>query len=230
MSNRLWLILVVAGFFNEVQAAENTEHLFEPTLSQFENIYDHGSAEFEDGVVYLQSTKNWFFTTKKRYKDFVLTLDVKMPDVEEFSNSGVIFRGQIVDDLDVSYVIGYQAEVDPSDRRWTGGLFDQGRRKWLYPLHPERSHRDDDFKTSFLPPWGDSQGTAYKHLEWNQIRIECLGADIKIYVNGVLTTHVRDTRDSEGVIGIQHHGSKQLVTSGVTDNIVMFRNLTITEW
>lgn len=89
--------------------------------------------------------------------------------------------------------------------------------------------RDQDFIKTFIPQWGDTQAQAYKHLQWNRMRIECIGSEIKIYVNDVLTTHVIDVKDSEGVIALQHHGSKQLVETGQSDNVVRFRNIVITE-
>ncbi|NQZ59587.1 MAG: DUF1080 domain-containing protein, partial [Lentisphaeraceae bacterium] len=88
---------------------------------------------------------------------------------------------------------------------------------------------DADFKENFTPEWTGEMAAAYKHLEWNKCRIECRGSEIKIFLNGVLTTHVIDTKDAEGYIGIQHHGSKELKKTGKTVNVVKFRNLKITE-
>ena len=204
-------------------------HLIDPSLSHFENIYDYGSAQVENGELILRSTDNWFLTTKKRYRDFILTAEVLMSDVDEYSNSGIIFRGQVKTTDDGREAMGYQAEVDPSDRKWSGGLYDQARRQWLHPVHPTRSKPDDHFEENYLSGWTDERASAYRHLEWNKYRIECRGSDIKIYVNGVLTTHVRDSKDSEGFIGLQHHGSQLLKESGRTNNIVRFRNVTITE-
>jgi hypothetical protein len=48
-------------------------------------------------------------------------------------------------------------------------------------------------------------------------------------VNDILTTHVLDNTDSEGFIALQHHGSKKLIETGKTDNLVKFRNVYITE-
>lgn len=202
--------------------------LIDPELSQFNNLYDFGNATTIDGEMHLTATKNWFFTTRKKYQDFVLEAEILMPDVKEYSNSGVLFRGQIEQLNGSVFAVGYQAEVDPSERRWSGGLFDQGRRKWLYPLHPKRSDRDQDFKQSYLSSWSLSQAQAYKPKQWNKLRIEAFGSDIKIFLNGTLTTHVEDHKDKSGVIGFQHHGSKQLLNTGKTNNIVKFRNIYIT--
>lgn len=204
-------------------------NLLDDTLSQFNNIYAYGSAEVKDGQLILNSTGNWFFTTKKAYKNFILTAEVLMPDVSEYSNSGIMFRGQVKTNNDGQEAMGYQAEVDPSERKWSGGLYDQARRQWLHPLHNSRSFPDADFVQNYLGGWTDEMAKAYRHLEWNQYRIECRGSDIKIYLNGVLTTHVKDTKDSEGFIGLQHHGSELLKTTGSTNNVVRFRNVFINE-
>ena len=29
---------------------------------------------------------------------------------------------------------GYQIEEDPSSREWSGGIYEEGRRGWLYPV------------------------------------------------------------------------------------------------
>lgn len=218
-------------FVFSVTACTTTQRvdLLDPQLSRFDNVYSFGQARFIGGELHLISPNNWFLTTKQRYSNFILTADIKMPNVDEYSNSGIIFRGQIEQDKGGKRVVGYQAEIDPSPRRWSGGLFDQGRRKWLYPEHPQRSHKDDDFIKSHLPAWSEQQAEAYKPGEWNALRVVCDGSSIKIFLNGILTTHVEDIKDDEGVIGLQHHGSKSYKESGLRDNVVRFKNIFIQE-
>ncbi|MDO6693284.1 DUF1080 domain-containing protein [Aliiglaciecola sp. 3_MG-2023] len=206
-----------------------TENLLDPELSKFTNIYDYGSARMVDEMLELSSTANWFYVTKKTYKDFILEGEILMPDVKEYSNSGFMFRGQAKPKGSGFEAEGLQAEVDPSKRKWSGGIFHQAGRKWLHPVHPTRSELDDDFKHNYLSEWTEEMANAYKHLQWNKYRIEAIGSDIKVFVNGVMTAHISDTKHSEGFIGLQHHGSKKLVESGDTDNLVYFRNLMITE-
>lgn len=204
-------------------------NLLDKGLTQFNNIYSYGTAEFINDELLLKSTGNWFFTTKSEYKNFILTAEIKMPNVDEYSNSGIMFRGQIKQNNDGTEAMGYQAEVDPSERKWSGGLYDQARRQWLHPMHKTRSFPDQDFKKNLLPEWTQAMASAYKHLDWNKYRIECRDNEIKIFVNNVLTTHVIDNKDSQGFIGLQHHGSEQLKATGKTDNIVRFRGVFITE-
>jgi len=212
-----------------LSATEKKPLYSDPEFKDCMNVYSDGHYEIKEGVVHLTSKRNFFFPTKKRYADFILEYEVKMPDVKEYSNSGLIFRGQIKEDKKGKSVIGYQAEVDPSERGWSGGLYDQGRRGWLYPKHAKRSNPDDDFKGSQLTEWSEEKKRVYKHLEWNKYRIECRGSDIKIFLNGMLMTHVIDTKDAEGHIAIQHHGSKDFAKNGKTKNVVQFRNIVIQE-
>lgn len=194
------------------------------------NVTSYGEAHWLGNEIHLLSTDNWFFLTKKRYSDFDLTFDVKVPMLDEYVNSGVIFRSQIAynDEINSYYTFGYQAEVDPSERRWSGGLYEQGtQRQWLFPLHAERSDPGEHLRENFSPDWTDQKSTAFNLGEWNHYRIRAQGDDIKIWVNEVLTTHVRDTKFSEGHIGIQHHGSKAYARSGDTANTVKFRNILI---
>ncbi|WP_032096154.1 MULTISPECIES: 3-keto-disaccharide hydrolase [unclassified Alteromonas] len=211
-----------------LSACSSTQPLLDESLSNFNNVYDDGEARFVDGELHLISEKNWFFSTQKVYEDFILEAEVKMPDTSEYSNSGIIFRGQIIETDKGKQIVGYQVDIDPSERKWTGGFFDQGRRKWLYPVHPTRSYPDEDFVTNFLGEWSKEQGEAYSHLAWNKVKIVCKGSDIKIFINGILTTHVKDVKDSKGVIAFQHHGSKAYKESRDESNIVRFRNITIT--
>lgn len=221
------MIFVLLSLCFSINGCSSNQRLLDSSLSNFENVYTHGKATFVNGELQLISTKNWFFSTTNVYDDFILEAEVMMPNTEEYSNSGIIFRGQIVETEQGVNIVGYQAEIDPSDRKWTGALFDQGRRKWLYPTHPSRSHHDKDFINSYLGNWSDEQSNAYKHLMWNKIKIICKGSDIKIFVNEILTTHVEDLKDSKGVIAFQHHGSKVYQTMADTRNKVRFRNITI---
>ena len=196
------------------------------------NVTAFGEAHRLGSELHLLSTGNWFYLTKKRYDDFELTLEVKVPDLEEYVNSGVMFRGQIAyqKDIDSYYAYGYQAEVDPSDRRWSGGLYEQSTpRQWLFPLHSERSAPGEQLTHNHSPEWSTEKAEAFQVGEWNHYRIRALGPDIKIWVNHVLTTHVTDTAFSEGHIGVQHHGSRAFAESGSTANTIKFRNIIIEE-
>jgi hypothetical protein len=175
-------------------------------LAGWKNPYDWGKAWVEDGQILLQADKKFFLTTEKPYRDFVFEGEVKVPEGQ--ANSGFMFRCHV----DRNKVFGYQAEVDPSARQWSGGLYDEGRRLWLVPLQ-----NDANSAKAFVQR---TKG-AFDRAGWNRYRIHCVGPSIRVHLNGVLTVDTMDTVDRQGYLAIQHHGEK--------GKIYRFRNLRIRE-
>jgi hypothetical protein len=146
----------------------------------------------------VPNTGNSFLCTKRDYKDFVLELDFK---VQTPLNSGVQIRSQCFDEartvevggkkikVPAGRVHGYQVEIDPSKRAWTGGIYDEGRRGWLKDLKDNEKARQ-----------------AFKADEWNHFRIECKGPSIKTWLNDVPAAELEDALTPEGFIGLQVHG------------------------
>lgn len=102
---------------------------------------------------------------------------------------------------------GYQFEIDPSARAWTGGIYDEARRGWLYPLE--------------YNPEGKK---AYKARDWNKARLECIGNVIRIWVNGTPTAHLVDDLTTRGFIALQVHSVSKEENSGQQ---VRWRNIRI---
>jgi len=143
---------------------------------------------------------------------------VKLPEGK--ANSGFMFRAHV----EPNKVYGYQAEVDgDAERRWSGGLFDEGRRKWVWPSKEGKSQEaylghSEESLAHFAKP---EVRNALRRTGWNTYRITCIDNKLKIEVNGVVTTEIEDDTDAEGHIAIQHHGE-----DGQT---YKFRNLRIKE-
>lgn len=133
----------------------------------------------------VMNTPNSFLATEKEYGDFILELEFKLG--KEF-NSGIQFRSQSRPDYQNGRVFGYQMEIDPSDRKWSGGIYEEGRRGWQYPME--------------LNPAGQN---AFKKDGWNKYRIECRGNEMRTWVNGVPTAHLVDTALPKGFIALQVH-------------------------
>jgi hypothetical protein len=185
-------------------------------LSGWENPYQWGKVELVDDEIHLSTVKSKFFLcTTQTYKNFIFEAEVKMPEGK--SNSGFLFRCL----KKKNKAWGYQAEVDPSDRKWSGGLYDEGRRKWMHPNRDFKVGTDAHYTKNLSPEWTDEKKNSFKRDGWNKYVIECRGPEIKITVNGVLTTHLMDSLDAEGYIGLQHHGEK--------GKLYRFRNVRITE-
>lgn len=130
-------------------------------------------------------TPNTFLVTEKNYDDFILELEVK---IDPALNSGIQFRSNSLPAYRNGQVHGYQAEIDPSPRAFSGGIYDEGRRGWLYPLTENTRGRQ-----------------AFKNGDWNHYRIEAAGPEIRVWVNGINTANLADDLTSSGFIGLQVH-------------------------
>jgi hypothetical protein len=103
---------------------------------------------------------------------------------------------------------GYQIEIDPTDRAYSAGIYDEQRRGWLAPLHTA-----PDARRAFRP--GD----------WNTVRVLAHGPVIRTWINGVPAAEILDAADASGHIGFQVHDVGTLEES----LRVEFRNARIRE-
>ncbi|WP_233496639.1 3-keto-disaccharide hydrolase [Mucilaginibacter hurinus] len=171
-----------------------------------------GTADYKvvDGAIQgttIMGSGNTFLVTEKEYGDFVLELDAKLES--EVSNSGVQTRSHFDP---AGYggkgkVYGRQYEIDPTPRGWTGGIYDESRRDWIYPLDLNPKAR-----------------ALFKVGEFNHIKIECIGNEMKTWINGVAAAYVVDTVDAKGFIGLQVHG---ILAESQANKKVWFKNIQI---
>lgn len=178
--------------------------LFDGTsLDGWHNPYDWGQAAIVDDEIHLTANKKFFLVTSEQYADFEFEAEILLPDGK--ANSGFMFRCHV----EPNRVYGYQAEVDGSDRRWSGGLYDEGRRKWLWPgkannsKDPKAQAHIEESQQHFQQP---EIRNAFRRSDWNRYRITCRGDRLQIEVNGVLITDYADSVDAKGYIALQHHG------------------------
>jgi hypothetical protein len=171
-----------------------------------------GKARFEvyRGVIAgfsVPNTTNSFLCTNAEYSDFELDMEVMMTDTN--GNSGIQFRSHFDQSANggAGKVYGYQYELDPSPRRWTGGIYDEGRRDWLYPLS--------------LNPKAQS---AFKFKEFNQVHIECLGNETRTWINGIPAAMLVDMSDYNGFIALQVHAVSNPALAGTA---TFFRKIRI---
>jgi hypothetical protein len=133
----------------------------------------------------VHDTPNTFLTTDRMYGDFILELDYK---VDSTMNSGIQIRSNSFPHYRNGRVHGYQIEIDPSDRAWSAGIYDEARRGWLNTM-------DNNPKAQ----------QAFKQNEWNHYRIEALGDTLKTWINDVPASYLIDDKTSSGFIGLQVH-------------------------
>ena len=150
----------------------------------------NGDAEYRiegDAIVGVSklNTPNTFLATEKMYNDFIFEVEVL---VDNRLNSGIQIRSNSMDSYRDGRVHGYQVEIDPSDRAYSGGLYDEARRGWLYPLARNEKGRK-----------------AFRTGGWNTYHIECIGNEIRTWINGVMCTNLVDDETNEGFIALQVH-------------------------
>jgi hypothetical protein len=158
-------------------------------LTGFKQLNGHAPFRVEDGVLVGVSTKNEpssFLATEQDYGDFILEFEVQCdPEL----NSGVQFRSLSLPEYENGRVHGYQCEIDPSDRAWSGGIYDEGRNGWLVTLLDHEAGRK-----------------AYLKTGWNRYRVEAVGDNLRIWLNGVNTANLYDRTTAKGFIAFQIHG------------------------
>ena len=150
----------------------------------------NGKAHYymEDSVLVgetVPGSPNSFLCTKDHFGDFILEFDVYL---EAAVNSGVQIRSESTPEYMNGRVHGYQVEIDPSVRKWTGGIYDEARRGWLYNLE-----RNPEGKEAFHMGY------------WNHFHVEAIGNTIRTWVNGVECANLVDDMTHSGFIGLQVH-------------------------
>lgn len=143
----------------------------------------------EDGCIVgrtVPNQPNSFLCTDKEYRNFILKAEFK---IDRELNSGIQVRSHSLADYKNGQVHGYQVEIDPSERAWTGGIYDEGRRGWLVDLKDKPEAR-----------------AAFKQGEWNHLSIHCDGDTILTSLNGVEVATLTDSMTPTGFIALQVHG------------------------
>lgn len=192
-----------------------------------------GSASYviEDGAIVgtaMLNTPNSFLCTVKAYGDFILEYEYK---VDAKMNSGVQIRSLALPQA-VTYewrgkswavpahkVHGYQVEIDDGvlrDRWWNAGIYDEGRRQWLFPglLGGDKKRFTEEGRS------------ITQQQDWNKVRVEATGRNIRTYLNGQLRASMEDELTLKGFIGLQVHSIQKPELEGAK---IRWRNLRLME-
>jgi len=195
--NKLSLFLLVLFLLSDTGCASSTEkakyqNIFDgKTLDVFKKLGGDAPYHIEDDAIVGTSrpgTPNTFLCTKKNYGNFILELETK---VDPGLNSGIQIRSNSFPEYRNNRVHGYQVEIDPSERAYSGGIYDEARRGWLNDLKDNEPARK-----------------AFKKEQWNHYKIVCIGDSLKTWINGVPAADLVDSMDLTGFIGLQVHSTK----------------------
>ncbi|WP_375438396.1 DUF1080 domain-containing protein [uncultured Hymenobacter sp.] len=198
-----------APIASPTKAADTWQNLFDgKTLTGWKRVAGTADYKVENGVIVgttVMNSGNTFLVTEKEYGDFQLELDIMLES--NVSNSGVQTRSHFNTPGFENKVYGRQVEIDPSERSWSGGVYDEARRQWLYPL---------DLNPKAKP--------LFKVGQYNHMKVECIGNEMKTWLNGTPVAYVVDPVDANGFIGLQVHG---ITTKEQEGKKVYFKNIKI---
>jgi len=196
-------------YFSNAQTSEKWIDLFNgKTLDGWKKGAGDADYKVENGTIVgttVVASSNSFLITENEFDNFVLELEAKIDDTT--SNSGIQLRSHVDPNGNngKGKVFGYQYELDPSSRKWTAGIYDEGRRDWLYPLSLNQGAQN-----------------SFKLHEYNKIKVECFDNTIRTWINDVPAAELVDTFDKKGFIGLQVHAVGKAEDAGKK---VYFKNI-----
>lgn len=195
-----------------ISAQNNDAEIFNG--SNLDGWVNYGGGKFyvEDECIVAESIMgipNSFLHTERKYQNFELEFDVKLDTV---LNSGVQIRSNIYekdtqtirwggrfDENGEKMIIhkkrlvgrfwGYQIEIDPTSRAWSGAIYEEAGRGFLQ-----------------TPGINEEVKLAFKPLEWNHFKVRVKDNHIQSWVNGVMVGNVYDDLTDNGYIALQLHG------------------------
>ncbi|MEZ4826079.1 MAG: DUF1080 domain-containing protein [Bacteroidia bacterium] len=174
------------------------ENLFDACdLSGWAVIERPAKVSVRDSSIVLNMTaftsRHAFVRTEEKYSDFIFEVEYRRDSAME---SGILFRSEDAPDTAFTALLGYMVKIDSSPAQlWTGGVvLDYGNGlNWLHSLEGDDRARH-----------AEKAGG-----EWNHLRIEAIGEEIKVWVNGIPTAHLADDKFREGYIAFIIHYLKK---------------------
>lgn len=151
-----------------------------------------GKVRVENNCIVLNRKANTeehtFLHTNKIYRNFILEVDCKRDTSFQY---GILFRARNAADTAHVRLNGYQVKIDHTSRHWTGGIFDDFGTSWnwMYTL------QQDERAQHAEKPVG----------EWEHWRIEAIDNVIKVWLNGIPTAHMINTKYDQGFIAFKIH-------------------------
>ncbi|HLF65764.1 MAG TPA: DUF1080 domain-containing protein [Saprospiraceae bacterium] len=204
---RIGIFLLSLCYALHSQAQQWTSLMWDDLLKDWTVRGGLSTFTAKDGVITahcIDNSQNTFLCTNAEYQDFILEFEIL---VDSALNSGVQIRSHSSPGYQNGRVHGLQVEVDPGPRKFSGGIYDEGRRLWLYP-------------TSLNPHCR----SAFRNGIWNSFRVEATGNRIRTLVNGVPCANLVDEFSESGFIALQAHAVYHDADIGKT---VQWRNIRI---
>lgn len=168
------------------------------------------------------------------YADFELRLKFKASK-EHKGNTGIQIRSRYDDNAMVlnnkkGWLDGPQADIDPSSPWRNGLIYDETRTqmRWIYPSLKNWDIKREDATHERVVFYKEDD-----YSGWNDMRIVCMGTNIKTYLNNFLVTDFSGAGilDSEGHkklnVGLKGHIALQLHQKN--ENKIWFKDIEVRE-
>ncbi|WP_316792681.1 DUF1080 domain-containing protein [Pedobacter frigoris] len=199
--------------FNSGAQSNDWQSLFDgKTLSGWKQMTGSATYAAENGMIVgttaLKSPNSFLVSDQRFSGDFVLELEAMMTDTN--TNSGVQFKSNFdaAANKGQGRIYGYQYDFDPTARKWAGGIYDEGRREWLYPVS-----NNPKGQIFFAPN------------VFHKIRIECIGNTVKTWLDGAPVSYLVDSlKTNQGVLGLQVHAIGKPEYAGIK---IFWKNIRI---
>ena len=196
---RVLCVLLLPGTASIVEAGQLRSLFNGVNLDGWTQFGGQATYRVDDGAIVGTSdplgSPNAFLATNQSFSDFILELEFKIYDIR--FNSGVQIRSMRLPEHNNGRVFGYQVEIDPTDRAWSGGIYFEGgslerSAGWLDDLSDNPDARD-----------------AFVLGDWNHFRIVADGRQIRTWINDVPAADFTDDHATafmpSGFIGLQVH-------------------------
>jgi hypothetical protein len=108
--------------------------------------------------------------------------------MDEGLNSGVQIRSHSNPEFENGRVHGLQIEIEDSKRAWAGGLYDEARKGWRYPLE-----------------YNPAAKTAFKKGQWNRYRVVAHENHIMTWINDIPCSNLIEEVTETGFVALQVH-------------------------
>src|SRR6478735_8318714 len=197
------IFLLFIAFSSNAQS-DKWQSLFDgKTLNGWKEMTGSAIYTVENGMIVgttVAKSPNSFLVSDQRLTgDFVLEMETMMTDAN--TNSRIQFKSNFDAEANngKGRIYGYQFELDPSPRKWSGGIYDEGRRDWLYP--------------GSYNPKGQALFTTNV---FHKVRVECIGNTVKTWLDGAPVAILADSlTTNQGLIALQVHGIGRPQDAGI---------------
>ena len=210
MKNLLLIVAIILALPFVGNASNEFTELFNgKDLKGWKVLNGEAPYKVENGEIVgtsIAKTPNTFLATEKKYTNFILEYDMKM---EEGLNSGVQIRSISSPEYKNGRVHGLQIECEDSKRGWAGGIYDEARKGWRYPLE-----------------YNPAAKKAFIKGEWNHYRIVAFENHIMTWVNGEPAANLFEDETETGFIALQIH---QIYNDTFIGKQIRWKNIRIKE-